>query len=349
MIEKPDSEKLKQGKQGSKAIFVEQIFERCLNSSGKTRKNDIRQSTNSIARLLIVDDEEAIRNLLKRMLSHEGYECETAPDAECARSLLDRHVYNLLLCDIRMPGESGLDLCRFVKSAFPEMGIVMVTVIDSLETARQALDLDIYGYIIKPVDRSQILIGVANALRRQQLELAAKTARETLEKMVYERTAQLVKANKILEKNEAELKERAEEYEDLNNALRVLLKKREEDKNILGDRILTNIKKIMIPNLERLQKSRLSPRNRHILDLIQTNIEEITSPFVKSLSSAYIDLSPNEIQVADLIRQGKHTKEIAAIMNLSENTIMTHRFHIRTKLGLKNKKTNLQTFLTSIG
>jgi DNA-binding CsgD family transcriptional regulator len=117
----------------------------------------------------------------------------------------------------------------------------------------------------------------------------------------------------------------------------------------LGDRILTNIKKIMIPNLERLQKSRLSPRNRHILDLIQTNIEEITSPFVKSLSSAYIDLSPNEIQVADLIRQGKHTKEIAAIMNLSENTIMTHRFHIRTKLGLKNKKTNLQTFLTSIG
>lgn len=157
------------------------------------------------------------------------------------------------------------------------------------------------------------------------------------------------KAQKVSRKKQQELEIKSKELEEVNAALRVLLKKREEDKIELEERVLSNIKKMIEPYLEKLQRSSLNERQKNYLELVQTNLNEIISPFARNLSSIYYHLTPQEIQIADLVKQGKTNKEIAAIMCLSLKTIEFHRTNIRKKLGLKTRKANLRTHLMSHG
>lgn len=297
--------------------------------------------------ILVVDDEASVRDLIRKILEKHGYQCHTAANAADARDLLKTQEFAVLLCDIRMPGESGLDLIRHVKPAYPDTAIVMVTAIDDPQEAKIVLEAGIYGYIIKPFEASQILISVANALRRRDLEMNQRSNRQELERTVRERTGQLEEANSALRTRESELRKRKEELEEVNSALRVLLKKREEDKAALEESVLANVKKTVEPYLERLKQSRMNDKQREELYILESSIREIISPFVKELSSSYLNLTPTELQVAHLIRQGKSTKEIASILDLSENTVMSHRYRLRNKLGLLKKKTNLHTFLRS--
>ena len=254
----------------------------------------------------------------------------------------------MLLSDIEMPGESGLDLIRSVKTEYPNTAIVMVTVIDDQKTAKSVLKMGIYGYIIKPFDENQILISIANALRRRELEMREKRYREDLEKAVFERTEKLTKSTEQLKAKEAELHRQAEELNELNSALSILLKKREQDKNALEEKVLCNIKRLAVPYIEKLKRSRLNDDQETCLNILESNINDIISSFAREMSSKYLGLSPTEIQVANLIKDGKQTKKIADILNLSTNTIVTHRYKIRSKLGLKNKKVNLRAYLQSI-
>jgi response regulator RpfG family c-di-GMP phosphodiesterase len=110
---------------------------------------------------------------------------------------------------------------------------MMVTVIDDQETAKTVLNMGIYGYIIKPFDENQILISVANALRRRELEQRERRYRDDLERAVFERTEELTRSNEQLRTKKAELHRQTEELNELNSALSVLLKKREQDKDAL--------------------------------------------------------------------------------------------------------------------
>ena len=132
-------------------------------------------------KILIVDDEEAIRSLLRRILENNGYYCTTAPDAKEARTCMKEKNFDLIFSDINMPGESGLDLIRDIKDKYPDVAVVVGSVIEDQNTAKVALEMGIYGYIIKPFDENQILISVANALRRQALEKREKSYRRVLE------------------------------------------------------------------------------------------------------------------------------------------------------------------------
>jgi DNA-binding NarL/FixJ family response regulator len=299
-------------------------------------------------KILIVDDKAPVRSVLKKTLERNGYNCTPAADASEARNCFEKQGIDLILCDIRMPGESGLDLIRYVTQQYPDTAIIMVTAIDDPQEAKIALDAGVYGYIVKPFAPNQILISVANALRRRELEMQAKSYRQNLEGAVKQRTAELSDRNEALRKREAELKTQTKELEEVNSALRVLLKKREEDKTVLEDNILANVKKTIAPYLQKLQKSKLNHKQQAYLNIMTENIHDIVSPFIKELSSSYLRLSPSEIQVANLVKHGKTTKEIAAILNLSANTVMSHRYKIRRKLGMLQKKTNLYTFLQSL-
>ena len=112
--------------------------------------------------------------------------------------------------------------------------------------------------------------------------------------------------------------------------------------------MLFNVRQLVEPNIEKLKKSRLTERQKNLLDIIESNLNEIVSPFARGLSNSFMKLTPTEIQVANHIRQGKTTKEIADMLNLSVKTIEFHRDNIRTKIGIKNKKINLRTHLLSI-
>ncbi len=138
------------------------------------------------------------------------------------------------------------------------------------------------------------------------------------------------------------------ELKEVNTALRVLLKQRNEDKTELGENLLMNVKQLVTPYIKKLKTSGLNQRQKAFTEIIESNLTDIISPFVGKLSSKYYSLTPMEIKIATLVKDGRTNKGIAELLNLSTNTILTHRYHLRNKLGLKNKKINLRSHLLSL-
>lgn len=136
--------------------------------------------------------------------------------------------------------------------------------------------------------------------------------------------------------------------EETNTALSVLLKRRAADKTELEEKMLFNIKELVLPYVEKLMQRGIDKELKAYLGVIESNLKEIISPFALRLSSKYLNLTSAELEIASLVKHGKSTKEIASLLNLAEKTIETHRVNIRKKLGLTNKKANLRTFLLSI-
>jgi len=156
---------------------------------------------------------------------------------------------------------------------------------------------------------------------------------ERLEQLVQERTSELTRANRKLE--------------ETNTALKVLLEKKDENKRASEENLVFNAKQMVLPFLEKLGESGLDESQKVYIDIVRSNLEEIISPLLKHLSQRY-GFTPTELQLVDLIKQGKETKEIAQLLGLSNRTIDTHRHNIRKKLGLLNKSVNLQAYLSSL-
>jgi PAS domain S-box-containing protein len=156
------------------------------------------------------------------------------------------------------------------------------------------------------------------------------------------------RAEEALKKREQELEAKTSNLEEVNVALKVLLKRREEDKTELEENVLSNIKQLVFPYVEKMKKTSLTIDQAGCVNIIETNLNKIVSPFLHRLHSQYSNFTPREIQIANLIREGKTTKEIAELLNSSQGAIDFHRNNIRHKLGLKNKKTNLRSYLLSL-
>jgi PAS domain S-box-containing protein len=176
-------------------------------------------------------------------------------------------------------------------------------------------------------------------LKRAEEEL--RQGREAMERRVEERTLDLRKANEELESQRHKL-------EEVNTALRVLLERREKDKTEVEEAVLRNLKELILPYIEKLKGSGLDYKQGTIAEILESNLREVVSPFSRRLSSSHLGLTPTEIKVAALIRQGKSTKEIAELFNVSPRTTEAHRESIRKKMGIKKKKANLRTHLLSI-
>ena len=161
--------------------------------------------------ILIVDDEEPIRRLLGYLLEPHGYKVALAGEAREARQRMETGDYALVLCDVNMPGESGMDLIRHILTQYPTTAVIMITGLDSPVLANAALDMGAFGYVIKPFEANEVLINVANALRRRRLEIENAMHRENLEEVVRTRTIALQQALEWLERSEKELRLSREE------------------------------------------------------------------------------------------------------------------------------------------
>lgn len=154
-------------------------------------------------------------------------------------------------------------------------------------------------------------------------------------------------AEQALRNRERELENKTADLEEVNTALRVLLKKREEDKIELQKNVLFSVKELVFPYMEKMKQSNLDPNQRTLLEIIDSNLNEISTPFMQGFSSKFSKLSPAEIQVANFVKKGKITREIADLLNVSTKTIDCHRDSIRKKIGIRNKKINLRSYLAS--
>jgi len=203
---------------------------------------------------------------------------------------------------------------------------------------------------------------VRDISERKDMESRMKKYQDQLEVLVRERTSKLEKAVDSLKleikerkKSESALRERERELsraqqnlEEMNTTLKVMIKQVAEDKEQSEQLIISNIKFSVLPYLEKLKNSGLRGTQLTYCCEVESHLKELSSSFVKMLSSDYIGLSPTEIQVASLIREGKSSKDIAKILNISVYTVTSHRYHIRKKIGMKGTVTNLRSYLLSL-
>jgi putative two-component system response regulator len=163
------------------------------------------------AAVLVVDDDEAIRRVVTRILERAGYACTEAPNPTEARSLARVQEFSLVTCDVNMPGGSGLALVADLRERHPDIAVLMVTGMDDREIAATATELGAYGYVTKPFATNEILIAVDNALRRRELEIENRTHQQHLERLVAERTADLTATVERLSRAEQALRASQEE------------------------------------------------------------------------------------------------------------------------------------------
>lgn len=212
-------------------------------------------------------------------------------------------------------------------------------------------------------EESGVIIGIWHDVTElKQTERLLKKVNQELERRVDHRTAALVRSNKklrqeikerkrienILRKREKELETKSGHLEEVNTALKVLLQQIEKDKKELEENILSNVKSLVMPCIDSLRGSRLDSNQMAFIELLQAHLNQIVSPFLKKLSSVFSALTPLEIKVASMVKEGKTTKEIAEILHLSTNTVTSYRYRLRGKLGLKNTPKNLQSYLQSL-
>lgn len=159
---------------------------------------------------------------------------------------------------------------------------------------------------------------------------------------------ELKRQEKALRRREREIQAKSRNLEEMNTALKVLLKQRESDQSDMEDKVLANIKHLVIPYLGKLKTGRLGDKERAFVNVLESNLMSIISPFSQRLSSKFLNLTPKELQVATLVKEGRTSKEIAGLLDVSPGTIALYRNRIRKKLTVNGKKVNLQTYLASL-
>ena len=167
---------------------------------------------------------------------------------------------------------------------------------------------------------------------------------ELIGNMIEKRSAEQALRNKA-----GELNKRTEELKYKNIALREILTQIEIEKREMESQILTNVESLILPTLNKLKNLRLSPKSRaKYIDLLQNNLNQITSSFGKNVNEKLYRLSPREIEICNLVRSGLANKEIAGLLQISLLTVERHRHNIRQKLGISRKKVNLSTYLLDL-
>jgi len=153
------------------------------------------------AKILVVDDEEAIQEIISTMLEAQGYDCSTARNGLLAREYLEKNSADLVLSDMVMPEMDGLSLLEWERKHDPDIPVIMVTAMHDLSTALEAMRRGAYDYILKPFEKDQLYLSVRRALDHRRVVLENQNYQRNLEGLVEERTAQLKGALEQLEQS----------------------------------------------------------------------------------------------------------------------------------------------------
>lgn len=285
---------------------------------------------NGNANILILEDEPTDAELIQFELTEGGisFSAICVKDRVSYLNALDNIRPDIILSDYSLPYFDGLSALKIALEKYPETPFIFVSGALGEEKAIELLKEGATDYILKS-RLSRLGPAVSRALLEAQTLKERKMAQEDLTK------------------REQALAMKSQNLEEANTALKVLLQHLEEDKAALAEQFLTNIRRLVLPHLENLKHLNLNANQMAQVKIVEENLQGIVSPFLHNLTSNYFDLTPREIQIANLVKEGKTTKEITEILNISSAAVDFHRKNLRSKLGIKNKRTNLMTFLSA--
>ena len=273
------------------------------------------------ASILVVDDDLIVTDMIVSAIE-DRYHVEVANSGLEATRRVNEQAPDLILLDVSLGDARGYDICRQFKSN-PKTQRIPIIFISSYSGAVDKVEGFNSGgvdYVTKPIEMEELKMRISTHITLSRLQ-------HDLEQAVSERTLDLEKSNE---------------------ALRASLEHRETEIHAIEESILNRINKYIHPYLNKLEKLKLGEQGGVYFDIVRSNLNELIPSTAKSLSACYLKLTPAEIKVADLIRQGIQTKEIAGELNLSAKSVFYYRNQIRKKLGLLKTKVNLATYLDSL-
>jgi len=284
--------------------------------------------TNNKSRVLIVDDEKSNITVLWETLKTD-YVVQVAKNGNQAIELATTFVPDLILLDIIMPDIDGYAVCKELKSKIEtqQIPIIFITSKTDDEEEAEGLRLGAVDYIAKPFKSA-----IVRARVRTHLEM--KAYQDQLENRVAERTR--------------ELEIKSKDLEETNIALNVLLNKKEGAQQAFQEKVLRDVQDLILPYLAKMKHDQRETSRDTYIDVIESNLNNFVESFAVKINSSFFNLTPMEIQIANLIREGRATKDIANLTKLAAKTVEWHRYNIRMKLGVKNQKVNLRTHLKSM-
>ena len=307
--------------------------------------------------ILVVDDNHENLRILVQLLTDAGYRVHAATKGSLALGAVKQSLPDLILLDIKMSGMDGYEVCRRLKEDVQtaDIPVIFISALNDMEDKVKGFSLGGADYITKPFQFEEVLARVQTHLSFFKLKKKLSEKIRLLHHEIVERErveALLQQKHDVMEQKvaerTAELMEKSRHLEEVNQALKAMLDHRELERRAIEENMAVNLKKYVSPYLEQMKQSVEGEAARTSLSIVETNLKELVVPNRSSLSSKYIDMTPSEIKVTDLIRQGKGSKEIAEHLNLSISTVSNFRHGIRKKLGLNNKKTNLRTYLATL-
>lgn len=145
-----------------------------------------------------------------------------------------------------------------------------------------------------------------------------------------------------------QLEELEERVRRLSTGLKVVLEQREKDKRDFREDVVANVQRLIVPYIARLRSQRLLPDQVAYLNLIESSLDAIVSPFLRNAAVRHRNLTRREVEIATLIKQGRSTKQIAELLSLSPRSVDFHRYNLRCKLGVGSTRENLTSVLRSL-
>jgi PAS domain S-box-containing protein len=273
----------------------------------KKKYSDLYENTNDIIYIQNLNGEIVSCN--KAALKTYGYKSEDLPDLNIKKIVSPVHL--------------------------KRTRIKLKAIIKEKDTINEPIELLTYSKIGQPVWIEVTM----NVIKKKGTPVAL----EGCARNITERKTMVM----LIKKGQQELNKKSSIVMEINSALSAILKNREAEKSSVEEKIITNIREVVLPYVRELKSTRLNSKYSNYIDLIETNLNNIISPFLHNLSLKYSNLTPKEIQVAHLIKDGKTTHEISDMMSISIRTVECHRDKIRKKMGLKERKANLRSYLTS--
>lgn len=331
--------------------FLERIFagaakEACELTLINNRKNKIltisaAASENGEECLAILADVTALRKTEDALREREMHHRVLFENAGVAIVHVDAQGNFILV------NKNFLEFSGYTWEELSEMNIKDITHPDYIEQTRELVKKQITGQI-NQFTQEKYYVCKNGALRWGEMRstpLRDEHGRLLSAVVAIINRTKRKRAEEALLKSEAELRAKAQNLTEINMTLKVLLNSLEKDQEQLKEVFLTNIKQQVLPYLEKLKKRPLQDVEKGYVEMAESHLKEIASPFAQKLTSKYLNLTSKEITIASLIKEGKTSKEIAELVHVSKRDVDFHRGKIREKLGLKKQKGNLQILL----